>query len=234
MAYVGGVLSAIALVPSAPVLVPELAGGAAAELTDLHDAVARAIAALPPRWVVLGVGPDDAVITPPRASTFAGYGADVRVALSPQDSQAPEALPLCALIAGWIRGRFSPEAAAEIRVFAAAHPADAAVTRGRDLRALIDESADPVGVLVVADGCHTLTPPAPGGYDPDSIPVQAALDDALAAGDTAALTRLPGSVLGRVAYQVLAGLAESSPPAPQELYRGAPYGVGYFVGLWRP
>jgi aromatic ring-opening dioxygenase LigB subunit len=88
-------------------------------------------------------------------------------------------------------------------------------------------------VLIVADGVHTLTPPAPGGYDPDSIPVQAALDDALAGGDTAALARLPRQVVGRVAYQVLAGLA-GRPRSADELYRGAPYGVGYFAGVWLP
>ncbi|WP_422748065.1 hypothetical protein ACN27E_08065 [Mycobacterium sp. WMMD1722] len=229
-------LSAVALMPSAPVLVPELAGGAADELTDLRDAVAVAVETLPDRWVALGVGPDDAVLTPPRAGTLAGYGADVPVTLSPPDGPvpAPVQLPLCALITGWVRGRFAPGASAEVRVFSVDHPAEAAVARGRDLRGLIDEAADPVGVLVVADGCHTLTPPAPGGYDPDSLPVQAALDDALAAGDSAALTRLPASVVGRVAYQVLAGLVDSGPRATRELYRAAPYGVGYFVGLWRP
>ena len=40
------------------------------------------------------------------------------------------------------------------------------------------------------------------------IPVQAALDDALAGGDADALTRLPNAIVGRVAYQVLAGLTE--------------------------
>ena len=89
-------------------------------------------------------------------------------------------------------------------------------------------------MLVVADGAHTLTPPAPGGYDPDSIPVQAALDDALAGGDAAALARLPDAVVGRVAYQVLAGLAGPAPRSAKELYRGAPYGVGYFAGVWLP
>ncbi len=74
---------------------------------------------------------------------------------------------------------------------------------------------------------------APGGYDPDSIPVQAALDDALAGGDAAALARLPDTVVGRVAYQVLAGLGDP-PRSAKELYRGAPYGVGYFAGVWHP
>jgi hypothetical protein len=108
------------------------------------------------------------------------------------------------------------------------------LARGRSLRAEIDEAADAVGVLVVADGAHTLTAPAPGGYDPDSVAVQAALDDALAGGDAAGLAALPGGVVGRVAYQVLAGLSEPAPASAHELYRGAPYGVGYFAGVWVP
>ena len=64
--------------------------------------------------------------------------------------------------------------------------------------------------------------------------MQHALDEALAAGDVAALTRLPATIVGRVAYQVLAGLAEPAPRSAKELYRGAPYGVGYFVGVWQP
>jgi hypothetical protein len=135
------------------------------------------------------------------------------------------------LIAGWVRGHVMPGACAEVRVYAEDHGADAALTRGRRLRAEIDGAADPIGVLVVADGAHTLTPSAPGGYDPDSIPVQAALGDALASGDVAALTRLPDGIVGRVAYQALAGLGE--PRSAKELYRGAPYGVGYFAGVWQ-
>lgn len=227
-------LTAIALVPSAPVIVPELAGGAAGELTDLRAAVAAAVEPLPDRWIAIGVGANDEVLTPPRTGTFAGYGADVPVTLSADASAAPEPMPLCALIAGWVRGAFAAHAAAEVRVFAAGHDADAAVARGRDLRALIDDAADPIGVLVVADGCHTLTPSAPGGHDPASVPVQATLDDALATGDAAALTRLPNSVVGRVAYQVLAGLTEPRPADARQLYRDAPYGVGYFAGRWTP
>ncbi|BBY16502.1 class III extradiol ring-cleavage dioxygenase family protein [Mycolicibacterium litorale] len=227
-------LTAIALVPSAPVLVPELAGGAADELSELRSAMGRCVAALPDRWVAIGVGAADEVLTPPLVGTYAGYGADVRVALSPDDGAAPVALPLCALAAGWLRGRFAAHAVAEVRVFAGDQDADTALRHGRELRALIDEADGDVGVVVVADGCHTLTPPAPGGYDPDSVPVQNALDDALAAGDAAALGRLPSSVVGRVAYQVLAGLTEPAPSAAEELYRGAPYGVGYFAGRWTP
>ena len=224
-------------------MVPELAATAAEELADLREAVYTAAGSLPSRWIAVGVGAADAVLGPDGAGTFAGYGVDRRVTLSPGAADALSELPLCALIAGWVRGQTKPEARAEVWVYAADHDVNAALAHGRRLRAEIDEAVDPVGVLVVADGATTLTPPAPGGYEPDSIPAQAALDDALAAGDAAALTRLPDTIVGRVAYQVLAGLirypgSSSRPdPAPrsaEELYRGAPYGVGYFAGVWLP
>ena len=139
-----------------------------------------------------------------------------------------------ALIAGWLRGQANAAARVQVRVYAADHDVDTALARGRALRAAIDEAADPIGVLVVADGANTLTQGAPGGYDPDSEPVQNALDDALANGNAAALTRLPNGIVGRVAYQVLAGLTEPNPHGANELVRGAPYGVGYFVGTWTP
>jgi hypothetical protein len=228
------VLSAIAIIPSAPVMVPELAASAAEELAGLRQAVFAAAASLPPRWIAVGVGAADDVLEPDRAGTFAGYGVDRRVTLSPGTGDPVTELPLCALIAGWVRGQAKPEARVQVRAYAADHDVGEALAHGRRLRAEIDEAVDPVGVLVVADGAHTLTPPAPGGYEPDSIPAQAALDDALAAGDAAELTRLPDTVVGRVAYQVLAGLTEPAPRSATELYRGAPYGVGYFVGVWQP
>jgi hypothetical protein len=226
------VLSAIAIIPSAPVMVPELAASAAGEMAELRQAAFAAAASLPSRWIAVGVGADDAVISPARAGTFAGYGVDLRVTLSPESDDQPAELPLCALITGWLREEVDPRARAEVRVYADGHAAEAALDRGRRLRAEIDDTDFPVGLLVVADGLITLTPPAPGGYDPGAAPVQAAVDDALATGDTAALAELPSSVVGRAAYQVLAGLG--SPRSAKELYRGAPYGVGYFAGVWHP
>lgn len=228
-------LSAIAIVPSAPVLVPELAGTAATEVADLAGATLAAAALLPDRWVVVGTGPDDDVLGPDTVGTFAGFGADVRVRLSPQADEAapPPALPVCALLAGWVRGQAQPHASAQVRVYRTDHDAGTALGLGAQLRAEIDRLAEPVGVLVVADGANTLTPAAPGGYDPDNADAQRALDDALAAGDIAALRRLPRQILGRVAFQVLAGLAEPGPRSAKELYRGAPFGVGYFAGAWQ-
>jgi hypothetical protein len=230
-------LAAIAIVPSAPVLVPELAGAAAAEVAEARAAVIAAATSLPLRWVVVGTGRADDVLGPDSVGTFAGFGAELRVRLSPQADERveePVELPLCALFAAWVRGQARPDASAEVRVYAGDHDVDAALARGGRLRAEIDQVAEPIGVLVVADGVNTLTPTAPGGYEPCDADVQLALDDALACGDVAALTRLPGQVVGRVAFQVLAGLTEPAPRSAKELYRGAPYGVGYFAGVWQP
>ncbi|MGO9068757.1 hypothetical protein [Mycobacterium sp.] len=227
-------LSAIAIIPSAPVLVPELAGAAADEVAELRAAMVAAVAALPPRWVAVGVGAADGVVGPDGVGTFVGFGVDLAVRLSPQASAQPGELPLCALVAGWIRAQAQPDARAEVRVYAESHDAQTAIALGRRLRGEIDESAEPTGVLIVADGATTLTPAAPGGYHPEDADVQRALDDALACGDVAALTRLPEQVRGRVAFGVLAGLAEPVPRSAKELYRAAPYGVGYFAGVWQP
>lgn len=229
-------LSTIAIIPSAPVLVPELAGAAADEVAELRAAMVAAVAALPPRWVVVGVGSNDTadvVVGPESVGTFAGFGADLVVRLSPQASGRPVELPLCALITGWMRDQAQPDARAEVRVYAANHDGEAALTLGRQLRNEIDRLAEPAGVMVVADGANTLTPAAPGGHHPNDVAVQRALDDALSCGDVAALTRLPRQVVGRVAFQVLAGLAEPVPRSAKELYRAAPYGVGYFAGVWQ-
>jgi hypothetical protein len=234
------VLGPIAIVPCAPVLVPELAGAAAAEMADLTAAVLAAASLLPPRWIAVGTGAADEVLGPedPKSrGTFAGFGADVRVGLSPQahDRAGPPLdFPVCALLAAWVRGQARPEASVQVRVYHRDYDADAALARGRQLRAEIDRAPDPIGVLVVADGANTLTPAAPGGYRPDDADAQLSLDDALANGDVAALAQLPPQILGRVAFQVLAGLTEPGPRSAKELYRGAPYGVGYFAGAWQP
>jgi hypothetical protein len=221
------VLTAVAIIPSAPVLVPELAGAAAAEVADLREAVLQAAAALPQRWIAVGVGATASRTGPDAAGTFAGFGVDVPVALSPGTHPVAH-LPLCALITGWVRGQVQPAAAAQVRCYV---NGDVAVDAGRSLRAELDADSDPVGVLIVADGCHTLTPSAPGGYEPADVAVQNDLDDALAGGNPTALAQLPAAVVGRAAFGVLAGL-EPAPRTATELYRGAPYGVGYFAGVW--
>jgi hypothetical protein len=226
------VLSAIGVIPSAPVLVPELAGAAAAEVAELTAAVLAVAALLPSRWIAVGTGDADRVIDSNALGNFAGFGVDLPVRLAP-DAAQPADLPLCALIAGWARGAAQPDASVGVRVWRGDHDGEAALASGRRLRAEIEREPDPIGVLIVADGANTLTPQAPGGHHPDDAEAQLALDDALARGDAAELARLSASIRGRVAFQVLAGLTESGPRTAKEFYRGAPYGVGYFAGVWQ-
>lgn len=229
-------LSAIAIVPSAPVVVPELAGAAAADLVDLVAAASAAVADLPEHWVIVGTGSAEQQMGPDTAGTFAGFGVDLPVRLAPDvaNPAEPEDLPLSVLIGAWLRGRNRPQASAEALVWPVDGECADAVAAGRRLRADLDARPAPVGVLVVADGINSLNPSAPGGYQPELIEVQQSLDDALARGDVGALAELPTPVRGRIAFAVLAGLAGAGPRTARELYRGAPLGVGYFVGVWQP
>lgn len=227
-------LSAIALTPSAPVLVPELAGTAAREVAQFREAAVVAARELPDRWIAVGVGSSDGVFGPATRGSFGGYGVDLEVTLSSDAPRVVTVLPLSALFAGWLRGLANPAARAEVRVYRADYEPETALDLGRRLRIRIDRAGESVGVLVVADGAATLTAAAPGGHDPAAPATQAALDDALAVGDVAALGSMSSDVVGRVAYQVLAGLAAPGPWSARELVRGAPYGVGYFVGVWSP
>ena len=227
-------LTAIALTPSAPVLVSELAGAASQEVAAIRDGAVRAAQVLPDRWIVVGVGDDDAILGPDVCGSFAGYGADVPVSLGPDVTSGPRALPLCALFAGWLRGQVNPRASAQVHVLNALTAGAVAIERGCALGAEIERSGEPIGVLIVADGALTLTQAAPGGYDADAQEVQRRLDDALGTADVSALREIPDAVSGRAAYQMLAGIAGETAWSATEFVRDAPYGVGYFAGAWMP
>ncbi|MGY4101743.1 hypothetical protein ACW2Q0_19635 [Nocardia sp. R16R-3T] len=259
--YGYGVFSIAALVPSPPILVPELCGavaGAAGPDADDAPAVLRAaaltaagaLAATTRHWTVVSVGATAQVVGPDAVGTFRGFGADVRVALSEdalsRSRRTPGAAdprqPLPALIAGWLRGQVAPEVVAVTTLVVADTPADECARIGGRLRTALDGSPEPTGVLVVADGAATLTLKAPGYLDERAADVQRELDRALAEGDTAGLLALDPALCaelvlsGRAAYQVLAGLFAADPIAPsvETLYSDAPFGVGYQVSLWRP
>lgn len=218
----------IAICPSTPLLIPELGGDAALETAELREAATTAAGTLPTRWLAIGVG--EGRYGSDMSGTFAGYGVDVPVLLSPEGARAAE-LPLPALIAGWLRERV---AAAEVEVRLVGASGGDGAAYGRALRAEIEtREVQTLGVLVIADGANTLTAKAPGGYRPEAEGAQRALADALAQGDAASLTCLPDVITGRAAYQMLAGLVGPDAVQAECLFDGSPYGVGYFAGTWR-
>ena len=237
-------LTAAVLVPSPPILVPELNGAGAAETGELRTAALRAagrLGAVADRWIVLGTGAGDQIVGAGTVGTFKGFGVDVRVSLSPgATAEADPGVPLAALVAGWLRGVAAPAVTLDCRIVAA----DASPARCGEIGvALRDEVADPsepVGVLVVADGATTLTPKAPGAFDERAPRLQEQLNTALAQGDFAALAGLDAGLCaelgcsGRAAWQVLAALFGTAPGHVTTDYVDAPFGVGYYVGTWQP
>lgn len=253
--YGGRVFRVAVLIPSPPVLVPELCGGSpvddaghpAARVPELRAAVlaaGRVLAASARRWTVVGTGAAEATLEADAAGTFIGFGADVRVGLSEValSGAADPDLPLPALIGGWLRGEVAHNAVAEARIVDTRADPQYCAEAGAKLRRELDASPENRGVLVVADGAATLSTRAPGYLDPRAEGVQERIDRALAAGDRSGLAALDDrlcaelDVSGRAAFQILAGLFDVDDTAPQveTHYGAAPFGVGYQVSVWRP
>ena len=128
-------------------------------------------------------------------------------------------LELCALVAGWLRGRTDVEITVDMHVVSAKASANECREFGQQLRKQLDSDNRPQGLLIVADGASTLTAKAPGSFDERAAGVQSAIDDALTAGDPEALLALDPQLCrsvgaqGRAAWQVrcLYGLVSVSP-----------------------
>lgn len=216
-------LIAAAVCPHPPLLVPELAGGAAAELDDLRAActaaVRRLVATGAPLHVVAAVG-SDAV----RATSLLPWGVAA--------ARAEEPLPLPFLVAEWLLRHCGGRATARHEVAPDASRDDCAA-----LGAGIAAAGD-VALLVMGDASARRSEKAPGWVDERSEAYDVAAAAALRAGDPAALLaldeRLGAELLaaGRAAWQVLAGAAGKVVPRAEVSYDAAPYGVGYLVATW--
>lgn len=242
--------AAAALVPSPPLLVPELTGGAADETDDLRVAVRTVVSELAEHarsWIAVGAGPVATSIAPPIRGTFRGYGMDVEVSFgaptsssATDDGPADPGLPLAALVAGWVRGAYAPNVDVRMHVLPPQTTPSDCSAFGRELRKSMDCDDTPRGLLVVGDGANTLSPGAPGGYDSEAESVQAALSAALADGDAHVLADLDHETAarfgigGRMPWQILAGVFGQTRPRCVTEYSAAPYGVAYHVGMWMP
>ncbi|TQF66234.1 hypothetical protein FK531_17015 [Rhodococcus spelaei] len=236
--------TAAALVSSPPLLIPALAGAAAAETADLREASLAAALALgerAPDWTVIGVGPTESEVPADARGTFRGYGVDVRISMSAGVAAVADPdLPLAALIAGWLRAEASPWSSATAVIVAEDTSPVYCAELGARLRDTFDAESGPRGLLVVADGANTLTAKAPGAFDDRAPQAQRELDHALDVGDLEYLRQLDPvacrdlGIAGRAAWQVLAGVFGDDAPRCDTYYRGAPYGVGYHVGMWLP
>lgn len=233
-------LVAAAVCPCPPLLVPQVASGAAPELdaarTACADAVGVLAASRPDRLYVIGPadGPGRSDFPEGSTGSFAGFGVDVSVRLG-SGPAGDRPLPAALSVAAWLLDR-ERWGAAPIAGLGIGERQDAAAcaAEGRELAA----SAARVALLVMGDGSACRTLKAPGYLDERAAPFDAAAGRALAAADTEALLALDEGLAhelkaaGRAPWQVLAGAAEGAGLDGRLLYEDAPYGVGYFVAAW--
>jgi hypothetical protein len=197
---------AAAVLPHPPLLVPELAGAAAAELDPLRAACGQALSAVlaaSDSIVVVGDGPVWGIPAPSAQGSFRAYGADVQVNLPALidlalPSLPPPArlhdLPLSLAVAAHLLAGLASRPA---RLFAATVPPAlgprAAAAIGRALVAAAGQAAagDPlrtvggsaagrrVGLVVMGDLSACRTEQAPGAFRPGAAEFDASVAEAL-------------------------------------------------------
>jgi hypothetical protein len=230
-------LLAAAVCPHPPLIVPELAAGAAAELAGLRAAcdaaVTRLIASDPDELLIVGGAAETVVHASPYRAAFGEWGVPVEAWLDPPRPGTP-ALPLSVAVGVWLVSRAQPGPARcrVATVDASAAPAQCA-RWGQELT-----RRDRVALLVLGDGSACRGIKAPGYVDERAEPFDATVTKALAAADPAALLALDPllaaelMVAGRAPWQVLAGAAAGAAWSGEVTYDAAPYGVQYTVASW--
>ncbi|MEU9410744.1 class III extradiol dioxygenase subunit B-like domain-containing protein [Streptomyces sp. NPDC048281] len=239
-------LVAAAVCPCPPVLVPELAAGAAPELDAARaactDALGVLAAARPDLLVVVGPAEQAGRGVFPQGSrgTFRGFGAELDVRLGGGPTGGPDAagereLPPSLAVGAWLLER-TGWADAPVEGLGVGEPLETerCVRTGREIAG----RAARVAMLVMGDASACRTLKAPGYLDERAAPFDAEAARALGAADIEAIKALDTDLAyrlkaaGRAPWQVLAGAAEDAGLAGALLYDDAPYGVCYLVAAW--
>ncbi|MET7983921.1 class III extradiol dioxygenase subunit B-like domain-containing protein [Streptomyces sp. NPDC005281] len=253
-------LVAAAVCPCPPLLVPEVAAGAAPELDAARaacmDALGVLAASRPDLLVVVGPAGESGRGPHPEGTrgSFSGFGVDLDVWLGCPDADGVTSdrdgaegadgmspaspgreLPSSLAVAAWLLERTGwSDAPVEGLGVGEGLEAERCVLAGEQLGG----RAARVALLVMGDAgaCRTLK--APGYLDERAADFDAEVARALGAADVAALKALDASLAyelkaaGRAPWQVLAGAAEGAGLGGALLYDDAPYGVGYLVAAW--
>ncbi|MEV6395808.1 class III extradiol dioxygenase subunit B-like domain-containing protein [Streptomyces sp. NPDC051907] len=233
-------LVAAAVCPCPPLLVPEVAAGAAAELDAARAACADAVAVLAAARpnLLIAVGPADEEARgryhAGATGSFREFGVDLEARLGDGPEQ-DRPLPASLTVAAWLLDRNRWGAApVEALGVGMSLGVDQCAEAGRDLAG----RAERVALLVMGDGTACRTLKAPGYLDERAAAYDREVARALGAADVEALMSLDESLAhelqaaGRAPWQVLAGAAEGASLEGRLLHEDAPYGVGYFVAAW--
>ncbi|WP_327698091.1 class III extradiol dioxygenase subunit B-like domain-containing protein [Streptomyces sp. NBC_00459] len=237
-------LVAAAVCPCPPLLVPDVAAGAAPELEAARAASSDALAVLaasrPDRLLVVGPAEQSGRGPHPEGTrgSFRSFGVDLDVRLGAGNAgpaAAERELPAALAVAAWLLER-TGWSQAPVEGLGVGEPlaAERCVAVGRE----IGGRPERVALLVMGDASACRTLKAPGYLDERAAGFDAEVARALGAADVAALKALDAElahelkVSGRAPWQVLAGAAENTDLAGTLLYEDAPYGVGYVVAAW--
>ena len=219
------VLISVAFVPATPLLVPQIAQGAAHELAHLRqaslDAVTQLVQSGADQLVVVATAP----VTGPATGEpdWSGFG----VGTAPTGQVLSPSLS----IGHWLLDHVGAQADLYIGVSPLAASAECAVLG----KSLVGEQS--LAVLVVGDGSACRSDKAPGSLDPRAQEFDAEVIEALRLGDSARLSRLDSDVAtelqvdGRAPWQVVAAMVDA-PMASQVVASDDPYGVLYVVAPW--
>ncbi|WP_198663540.1 class III extradiol ring-cleavage dioxygenase family protein [Jiangella endophytica] len=191
-------------------------------------------AASPDVLVVVGPG-ESTADEAARVGSLAAYGVDVTVALPGDEAPPAEPnLPLSVSVGAWLLQRGGWDGP----VTSATVAGDAGDGDCVELGRRIAGRADRVALLVMADGSPLRADTTPRELRAKAESYDAALAGALRDGDPQRLLDLDAELSaevgspGRKALRVLAGAADDGLFDAEVGYDGAPYGVGYLVGVW--
>lgn len=223
---------AAAICPHPPLLVPELAAGAAAETDDLRaacdTAVSRLVVEADALVLIGGAAETGTRYGPGGGDSFAAFGAaDVKV-----DISSPA--PLSLLVGAWLVQRNGTDLPWSALTVATDAPTAECLDLGRRLAA----STERLALLVLGDGSACRSEQAPAHLHPRAEVFDTTVAAALGSADTEVLTALDPYIAaevqaaGRAPWQVLAGAAADRSWRADLLYDAAPYGLGYFVCTW--
>jgi len=231
------VIAAAALSPGPPLLVRELTG-ADPVLPELRAACAAAVAAM------LAAGPDLVAVVGPGPRT-ARWPADGRLDVAAfgggpgrDGDPARPVLPAAAGIGAYLLDQAGYRGPRLIWSVSEDEPASRCAGLGAELASL--GGGQRTGLLVVGDGSARRGPRAPGYVDERAAAFDAAAEQAVRAGDLAALLDLDPALArelmatGRPAWQVLAGACPGPLRTVDMRYAGDPFGVFYLVASLLP
>jgi hypothetical protein len=219
----------VAFCPSPPLLLPAVAGRAAADTAGLRSACAAAVAAM------LAVGPEIVVVVGAAAAgvrygagdggTLHGFGVDADLPFAGRLRPGGRRVPLPHTLGAWLLDE-------------AGWAGDRLGVGPGDLADALGGLPTTVGVLAMGDGSARRTPKAPGYLDEAAAPFDALVAGALRDGDAAALAALDPAEGERLladgvpTWRAVGAVVDGRPVTGRLHYADAPYGVGYLVADW--